>query len=265
MEPTVIVGGALLLLMMLGGKKKGGKVGPLEPGEKPTPLPGGHDKGPSDPLPGGSKGGHLPKSKGYSPPSDMTTTDLWISPDCQAWVAGEDYHPYVGNQDAYDWYRDIGGFRDYSPRGAEAADLWYGTSGDWEPFHGEIFPDHQATADIFALQVIIEASPMCAETIPRFDQYEYLDDFQMAFHLWLTQYPALGELLILLVEDATYGGELRELTDKEGLSYMEGANMAQADGDWFYENGLVFDPAQCPAGTHPVYVPEAEAYTCEPD
>jgi hypothetical protein len=263
MEPTVLVGGALLLLMMLGGKKKAGPSGPLKPGDKPTPLPKDHPKGPSDPLPGGTKKGHLPKGKGYFPPDDMTTTDLWISPDCQAYLAGADYHPWVQGQDAYDWYRDIGLARDGTPIGVQAADLYWEKTGDDEPWNGELFPSHQSTADIFALMVIAEASPLCAETVPRFDQYEYYDDWQTAFHLWLTQYPALGELLVLLIEEAAYGGGPRELQDELGEVRIAPANFVNALEDW----GRMIEFGQtgtCPPGMHAVYPEGAEPgmYTC---
>lgn len=242
MEPTIVLGGAMLLLMMLGGKKKGGAgpAGPLKPGDTPTPLPQGHDKGGSDKLPSGSGKGHLPKGKGYYPPDDMTTTDLWISPDCQAYVMGVDWHPWVAGQDAYDWYRDLGGARDSSPEGIDAANLYWDQTGDWEPWNGEAFAYHQSTVDLFALEVIMEASPLCAETIPRFEQYEYFDDWQTAFHLWLTQYPALGELLVLIVEDAAYGGAQRELTAADGYTAVGLANFDNAWSHWWGEE-IPFD------------------------
>ncbi len=93
-EPVVVVGGALLLLAMLGGKKKkGGGPGSLLDPKK------------SDPLPQGSKGGFLPKGKGYGSqiPQDMTSEDLWISDDCQAFVMGQNWLPMVDGMSAYQW------------------------------------------------------------------------------------------------------------------------------------------------------------------
>jgi hypothetical protein len=264
MEPTVVVGGALLLLMMLGGGKKKGKHGPLQPSDEPTPLPEGHDKGPSDELPGGTKKGHLPKGKGYAPPSDMTTGDLWISPDCQAYVIGKDYYPTLAGMDAYDWYRDIGLARDSSPTGVEAAELYYAKTQDDEPWQGEIFPEHQATVDLFALQVLAEASPLCAATVPRFEQYDYYDDWEMAFHFWLTQYPALGELLVAIIDYATFGGEQRTLEDWAGDTRVDLANFFHAYEDW---GGIGFEAPACPSGQHPDFPQGLEPgqYVCVPD
>lgn len=241
MEPTVLVGGAIMLLMMLGGGKKGGKHGPLGKGDEPTPLPDGHKKGGSDGLPDGTKKGHLPKGKGYAPPADMTTTDIWVSPDCQAYIVGEDWYPTVGGVDAYDWYRDIGGARDYSEVGAEAAGLYSDKTGEWEPWNGELFPDHQSTADLFAVLVMQEISPLCAETIPRFDQFDYYDEWDAAFKRWLTQFPALGELVIFIEEQAAFFGPLRSVQNREGEVGEVEANFANADWDWWM-SGIDFTP-----------------------
>jgi hypothetical protein len=211
--------------MMLGGKKKkNGKVGPLKPGDKPTPLPGGHKPGPSDPLPPGSKGGHLPKSKGYRPPDDMATTDIWVSPDCQAYVIGEDWWPTVEGQDPYMWFLDMYGLpyhaddpwavawhdfvRDMFARAVQqAADAGrdfivyegqnYGVNmWDFPGWDVGRFPDIYSVADAFTEAVFEEISPLCAEEMPRFEQYgDDEEAWSDAWDEWAEKYPKMEELV----------------------------------------------------------------------
>jgi len=258
MEPTVLVGGAIMLLMMLGGGKKGGKHGPLDKGDKPTPLPDGHDKGGSDGLPDGSKHGHLPKGKGYAPPADMTTTDLWVSPDCQAYVVGEDWYPTVEGMDPYVWFKTVYNedavFTAGTPQAqwmehvnevfymlrdeADAANrdfiLFEGNKYDLDfwaipAYYFGRFNDMMSPADAVATLVLREASPLCEGTMPLMGDYETEDDFSDAWEEWAARYPALADVYWIIRESAV-DGELPVGLNQGYPKSGEGEGMIQYEG-----------------------------------
>lgn len=213
-EPVVLGGAALLLMMMLGGKKKkGGPVGPLAPGDKPTPLPPGHQAGPSDPLPGGSKYGHLPKDKGYAPPPDMTTTDIWISPDCQGYLVGADWLPSVGGgMEPGMWLHDVflsGGGTPWLDWIVEQGPFGMADMSESRFMVGYLYgryPDLEAPMDNFARSVLSEASPLCAETMPH--QWDFgeanmdEDAFRDAYTAWAQEYPEMDKLMGEIIREA---------------------------------------------------------------
>jgi hypothetical protein len=265
-EPIAVIGGAALLLMMLMGKKKPGKVGPLKPGDKPTPLPPGTKKGPSDDLPPGSKGGHLPKNKGYRPPDDMTTTDIWVSPDCQAYLVGAEWYPTFEDQDAYtsfmaaygpdnaddprvqEWVEVISAVFLQALQEADKAgrDFIIYDGQRYEPnlwdFPGYLigyFPTGiYSPADAFTLGVLTEVAPLCADTVPMFQDFDAEDEWSDAYDTWVDRYPAIDDLMKIIRDEATVGelpeGQNVALPRTPGdspTSYVGARNMKNAWSD----------------------------------
>lgn len=266
MEPTVLVGGAIMLLMMLGGGKKKGGRGPLKEGDSPTPLPDGNTQGGTDKLPDGSKHGHLPKGKGYAPPADMTTTDLWVSPDCQAYVVGADWYPTIEGVDAYIWFKTVYNADAVNTPGTLPAlwvehvmDVYYMLTGEaleanrnfvlfdgnqygmklWDMPAWDFgrFNDMISPADAVATLVLREASPLCEETMPLMGDYDTEDDFGDAWEIWATQYPALQEVY-WVIRGAAVDGEL-PVGINEGLSKEEAGVGVQYEGARNLKNAFI--------------------------
>jgi len=227
-EPVVIVGGGLLLLALLGGKKKNGG-GPLKPLIDPD------DPNKTDPIPGGSKSGWLPKGGGYGKqiPDGMTSNDLWVSDDCQAFVMGQNWLPTVGALSPYQWMAqeenllkwnvinqtmlaeigdgsdpihtmpnaivlDFAGQVGARVPGAYVSKSLPSSWGDYNSYaEVGIYPSDLPMSVRFAIQALADSSPSaaaCAETLPGAGGANAAQ-WQASFRAWRKEYPALDFLL----------------------------------------------------------------------
>ena len=222
MEALIPVGLVLLFAGMFARKKKktsGG--GPLRPGpdvDRPTPTT--RPPGPSDPLPGGSKGGHLPKDQGYAPPADMTTADLWVSPDCQAWVAGADWIPMAEGLDPYDYFIGYDNGRSYTEGAMELNQAAWDENLDVYAFEYKPGPLNVSVMQEFLYEMLAEEAPLCAETLPMPWEYDDPDEYDMDMEAWVASYPALVGLL----EYAR--------TEAAEVTAVQGVNVARHCGEY---------------------------------
>ncbi len=229
----VILGGIALAIWLFGGKKKrrpgaGVITGPCVPPNCKIPPP---VVGPTDPLPGGSGGGHLPKGGGYRPPPDMKTNQVWVSDDCQAFISGSEWFPAAGGKDAYQWFTDYiftgtpewdwaDWWREYHAgrmvevikeggaelNHAEALRAWswgvvpgdsisgffQGRFPDWPVQYSTIKQSIPEPTFAFAEEVLTELAPQCAP--PRWRDYETSSAWVADYTAWRREFPRMALL-----------------------------------------------------------------------
>jgi hypothetical protein len=206
----------------------------------------------------------------------MTTSDIWVSGDCQAYVIGEDWYPTVelstGRVDAYQWYQkvygapllsgdpvmtnwDNAGYAQYSEalqktdykkppvydgKRTECVDTWC-----WPWYEMAMFPDVYAPADAFAQAVFAEVSPECAAQLPKWEDFDDIESWQRAYDDWAQKYPAMQEMLGHIRELGISGempiGENLRARRKKGeprfTPYVGSRNLKNASADSY---GLFF-------------------------
>ena len=225
----LFIGGAAFVLWLIGGKKKkrrppGVITGPCVPPNCKIPPP---STGPSDPLPPGSGGGHLPKGGGYRPPPGMKTNEVWVSDDCQAFIYGSEWFPVAGDKDAYQWFVDFvqrgdpdcgDWWSEYFQKraleeGLEGTEFvkglklwtWHVEPGDaisgffpgrFASWPSEPAPNIPQTIPeptfAFAEEVLAELAPQCAP--PRWQDYEDSDEWIADYTAWRRQFPRMALL-----------------------------------------------------------------------
>lgn len=219
-EPgTLILGGMALLMLLAGGKKKGnGGNGPII------------DPNNSDPLPGGSKAGYLPKGQGYGKqiPDDFTPNDLWISDDCQAFVMGQNWLPMVDGLSPYQWMmlpenleNWLGIYEHFAAQneemGPDAIVLDFGgtfaarfpayklagnTFGDFYTYaEVGIYPDQISMVSQFTREAVAQASPgagSCVDSLPAGGGNVTKAQWLQKFQAWRRDYPGFDYLLGLV-------------------------------------------------------------------
>ncbi len=234
----LFIGGAAFVLWLIGKKKKRrGAPGVITdpcrtpdcgPGDVTIPPP---NTGPSDPLPPGSGGGHLPKGGGYKPPP-MGPDQLWIADDCQAFVYGSEWYPTTAGKDAYMWFTDYiftgtpewdwaDWWREYysgrvgeiiqeggvePDNHAHALKMWswgvvpgdsisgffQGRFPDWPSQYTTIKQTIPEPTFAFAEEVLGELAPQCAP--PRWRDYETASEWVADYTAWRRKFPRMALL-----------------------------------------------------------------------